>query len=137
MSAHPVDTRSALGKARNHGAAGSGVGHYWRMKISSVLLLGLTVWLLFAFNTLVQADFDQARSFLVQPWNTCLALLFSWSIFYHAQLGLQVVIEDYVHITWLATLLNIALKLLALLLATLCSVLILQLALNPALVVMA
>jgi len=133
MSTHPANTRSALAKARNHGAAGSGVAHWWRMKISSVLLLALTVWLLFAFNAISQADLVEARMFLAQPWNTCLALLFSWTIFYHGQLGLQVVIEDYIHTTWLGTLLTISLRLLALLLATLSSVLILRLALNPAL----
>lgn len=134
MSAQPVNTRSALAKARNHGAAGSGVAHWWRMKISSVLLLALTIWLLFAFNAISQADFTEARLFLSQPWHACMALLFSWTIFYHGQLGLQVVIEDYIHTTWLATLLTIALRLLSLLLATLCSVLILLLALNPGLV---
>ncbi len=131
MNPHTVNTRSALAKARNHGAAGAGVAHWWRMKISAILLLALTAWLLFAINVVSQADFAEARLFLAQPWHTCMALLFSWSIFYHAQLGLQVVIEDYVHTHWVATLSIITVRLLALLLATLCSVLILSLALAP------
>ena len=131
MSADSASTRSALAKARNHGAAGSGVRHWWRMKISSILLLALTVWLVFAFNAMHAADQSAARMFLAQPWNTCMALLFSWTIFYHGQLGLQVVIEDYVHPTWLVTLMTVAVRLLAVLLATLSTVLILQIALNP------
>lgn len=124
------NTRSALGKARNHGSAGSGVTHWWRMRISSALLLLLAIWLLFAINTLLAADFAAARLFLSQPWNTAMALLFSWTIFYHGALGLQVIIEDYVDTTWLQTVMLIGLRLAALMLATLATVVILQVTLN-------
>ncbi len=59
-----------------------------------------------------------------------MALLFSWTIFYHGALGLQVVIEDYVDTTWLQTVMLIGLRLAALMLATLATVVILQVTLN-------
>lgn len=89
--------RNPLERARNHGSAGSGVEHWWRQRFSAILLVPLTVWLVWSLMLLSSADYAAARAWLSSPWNASMALLLVGSTFYHARLGVQVVIEDYVH----------------------------------------
>src|SRR5690625_7794385 len=80
-----------------HGSAGDGVGHWWAQRFSALLLIGLTVWLIWALTRLAGADYSSAAAFLGSPFNATMAILFMVAGFYHGQLGLQVIIEDYVH----------------------------------------
>ena len=89
--------RNPLEVARNHGSAGSGVGHWWAQRFSAILLVPLTVWLVWSLSVLTGAGYAEAREWLQGPWNAMMALLLVGATFYHARLGLQVVIEDYVH----------------------------------------
>lgn len=89
--------RNPLERAINHGAAGSGVHHWWAQRFSAILLVPLTLWLVWTLTVLVGADYAAARETIASPWNASMAILLVGSTFYHARLGMQVVIEDYVH----------------------------------------
>ncbi|MBS3742931.1 MAG: succinate dehydrogenase, hydrophobic membrane anchor protein [Wenzhouxiangellaceae bacterium] len=89
--------RNPLERAINHGSAGSGVHHWWAQRFSAILLVPLTVWLVWTLAVLAGADYAVARDWIAAPWNAAMAILLVGSTFYHARLGVQVVIEDYVH----------------------------------------
>jgi succinate dehydrogenase / fumarate reductase membrane anchor subunit len=89
--------RSQLGRARGLGAAKSGVHHWWAQRLTAVALLPLSLYFVLSVILLDHAARDQVAAYLAQPWNTVLFLSLIAALFYHLQLGLQVVIEDYVH----------------------------------------
>ncbi len=89
--------RNPMALARNHGSAGSGVEHWWAQRFSAILLVPLTVWLVWGLTVLAGADHAAASAWLAAPWNAAMAVLLVAASFYHARLGMQVVIEDYVH----------------------------------------
>lgn len=89
--------RNPLKQAHNHGAAGDGVGHWWAQRFTAILLVPLTLWLVWALSVLTGADHGTASEWLGRPWNAAMAILLIGALFYHGKLGLQVVVEDYVH----------------------------------------
>lgn len=89
--------RNPMANALNHGSAGDGVGHWWAQRLSAILLLLLMGWVVYALTVLAGADYQSAREWLGQPIHAALAALFVVTALYHSTLGLQVVIEDYVH----------------------------------------
>ncbi|NBD95914.1 MAG: succinate dehydrogenase, hydrophobic membrane anchor protein [Gammaproteobacteria bacterium] len=122
--------RNPLERAHNHGSAGDGVGHWWAQRFSAILLVVLTAWLVWALATLVGADHATAGAFLAHPFNATMAILFLTTGFYHGQLGLQVVIEDYIHHRALEVGLLVAVKALAVFGGLLAALAILKLALG-------
>jgi succinate dehydrogenase / fumarate reductase membrane anchor subunit len=89
--------RSQLGRARGLGAARSGVQHWWAQRLSSLALLPLTGWFVVSVLRLAPVGRDQMLHWAHQPVNAVLLVAFILATFHHLQLGLQVVIEDYVH----------------------------------------
>lgn len=89
--------RTDLKKARGLGTAHSGVGHWLALRICAVALVPLTFWLVFAMLHLANADYSQVILWIRQPVNAILLLALILFAFYHGYLGLQEVIEDYVH----------------------------------------
>jgi len=122
--------RHPLERAHNHGAAGDGVGHWWAQRFSAILLAFLTIWLLWALTALVGAQHAAAASFLGHPFHAVMAILFVTTAFYHGHLGLQVIVEDYVHQRALEVALLVAIKALALIGGLLAVLAILKLALG-------
>lgn len=92
-----MSLRNPLERALNHGSAGAGVHHWWAQRFSAILLVPLTLWLVWTLVMLAGADYATARDWIAAPWNAAMAVLLVGASFYHARLGLQVVIEDYVH----------------------------------------
>jgi len=86
-----------LAKARGMGSAKEGVHHWYAQRASALLLIVLVSWLIYSMFRLSGADYEAARAFVSQPVNAAFASLLIVTLFYHAMLGLQVVIEDYVH----------------------------------------
>ena len=72
--------------------------HHWLMeRVTSVALVPLTLWFIVAAVSLSGASYEEVRAWLAKPLNTTAMLLLIVSTFWHAQLGVQVIIEDYVH----------------------------------------
>lgn len=92
-----MNLRSPLARARGLGAAHSGTHHWWVQRLTSIALVPLILWLAFSFVSLATADHATATAWLRAPVNAVLMLALIGILFQHMQLGLQVVIEDYVH----------------------------------------
>jgi succinate dehydrogenase / fumarate reductase, membrane anchor subunit len=89
--------RSPLGRAVGLGSAKEGVEHWWLQRITAVALVPLSLWFVIAIIRLVGADVDSVRDWVGNPLPAIMLVLLLIATFYHASLGLQVVIEDYVH----------------------------------------
>jgi succinate dehydrogenase / fumarate reductase membrane anchor subunit len=89
--------RSPLGRAIGLGSAKEGVEHWWMQRITAVALVPLTLWFVIAIIGLVGADLETMQNWVSRPLPAILLVLLLIAIFYHVSLGLQVVVEDYVH----------------------------------------
>ena len=115
-----VDYRTPLKRVRGLGSAKSGVGHWWRQRITAVVLIVLVPWLVGLLVSLVGVESGSARALIARPWNAIALAAFVIAGFWHAKLGMQVVIEDYVHVRWVEVVLQVLVTL-ACALATLVS----------------
>jgi succinate dehydrogenase / fumarate reductase, membrane anchor subunit len=100
--------RSALGRVRGLGSAKEGVEHWWMQRLTAIALVPLTVW--FVASIVAHAGADQAAvaAWVASPFVAVPLILLVIATFYHAALGLQVVIEDYIahegwRMAWLVT----------------------------------
>ncbi|SFS12411.1 succinate dehydrogenase / fumarate reductase membrane anchor subunit [Dyella sp. OK004] len=100
MSAHEKGLRNPLKRALGLGSAQSGVGHWWTQRLTAAALVALGLWFVITVLCLMHADYATARATVAKPWNAILLIAFLVTAFWHAVLGLQVVIEDYVHTRW-------------------------------------
>lgn len=94
-------TRSPLGRALGLGAAGTGTAHWWAQRITAVALVPLSLWFVISVLAMIGTDYMTVRAWIHTPWVALLLVLFLGTLFHHSQLGLQVVVEDYVHAEWL------------------------------------
>lgn len=96
-----MSMQNPLARVRGKGSSGGGTHHWRSQRYSSLILLLLTTWVLWLGVSLAGADYATARATMASPLNAGMAILMAGATFYHMQLGLQVVIEDYVHIAML------------------------------------
>ena len=89
--------RSPLGHARGLGSARAGTGHFLAQSWTAVALVPLTVWFVIGIIGHLGASYGQAAAWVGHPFNSVLFILLIVALFHHAQLGIQVAIEDYVH----------------------------------------
>ena len=92
-----MNLQTPLRRARGLGSAKSGTKHWWAQRVTAVALIPLSIWFVIAMITATGNDYNDARQFIGNPINAVLFSLLIVATFHHAQLGLQVVIEDYVH----------------------------------------
>ena len=93
--------RSPLGRVRGLGPAKQGVGHWWLQRVSSALLLPLTLWFALSAALLAGASYEETVAWIARPHNAVLLLAMIGISFQHTASGLQVIIEDYVNQEWL------------------------------------
>jgi succinate dehydrogenase / fumarate reductase membrane anchor subunit len=79
------------------GTAKEGTSHWWGQRVSAIALLFLGLWFAYAVATMPGYDYAAAVAFIGRPIHSILLLLLSLTLAYHSYLGVQVVIEDYVH----------------------------------------
>ncbi|MBN9445147.1 MAG: succinate dehydrogenase, hydrophobic membrane anchor protein [Bosea sp.] len=89
--------RTPLGRVRGLGSAKSGTGHFWLQRLTAVANVILTVIFVFIVVALVGKPYPAAMALLTQPCVAILMLLFILSACVHMRIGMQVIIEDYVH----------------------------------------
>ncbi len=92
-----MSLESPLGKFLGHGSAKQGTEHWWAQKLTAVALVPLTLWFVLAVPGLDFADPVAVRGWIGQPGNAIPLILLVIAGLYHSLLGLQVVVEDYVH----------------------------------------
>ncbi|RIZ66790.1 MAG: succinate dehydrogenase, hydrophobic membrane anchor protein [Methylococcales bacterium] len=91
-----MDYRSPLAKVRGLGSAKSGTSHWWMQRVSAVALIPLSYWLITFLDLSFHEPYQQLVVWLILPINSVCIIAWVLIAFYHAALGLQVVIEDYV-----------------------------------------
>jgi len=121
--------RSPLGRARGLGSARAGAAHWWAQRLTSLALLPLTLWFLCALIRMIGATRGDVVFWMAGPLPIVLMIALVIATFYHLQLGLQVVIEDYVTTDALRVASILLMKGVSVLLALACIVSVLRLGL--------
>ncbi|HET7811936.1 MAG TPA: succinate dehydrogenase, hydrophobic membrane anchor protein [Steroidobacteraceae bacterium] len=92
-----MSLRTPLGKVLGKGSAGDGVAHWWTQRVTAIALIPLTAWFVIALLGMPLHSYEAMRGWLGQPWAAVGTLLLAIALAWHSWLGVQVVIEDYVH----------------------------------------
>jgi succinate dehydrogenase / fumarate reductase membrane anchor subunit len=96
--------RSPLGLVSGLGSAKGGAHHWWMQRLTSIALVPLTVWFTVSILSLPSLDHVTVVSWMAQSWTSLLLILLVLVATYHSQLGVRVVVEDYVHNSGMRTL---------------------------------
>ena len=112
-----MSLRTPVARARGLGSAKEGLHHWWVQRISAVALIPLTIWFVASIVGLVGADHAAVSAWLANPVVAVLMALLVSAAIYHAQLGMQVVYEDYIHTHWLKIAADVGTKLISVALA--------------------
>ena len=89
--------RSPLARAQGLGSAKGGVRHWWAQRVSAIALVPLTVWFLGSIIAHAGGDYATFIGWLKTPLASLAMIVLLLALFHHTALGLQVVIEDYIH----------------------------------------
>lgn len=91
------ELRTPLARARGLGSAGEGTGHFWHQRVTAVANLPLMLFFIGIVVALTGASYDEVRATLAWPPVSALLGAALVSVFYHMKLGMQIIIEDYIH----------------------------------------
>jgi succinate dehydrogenase / fumarate reductase membrane anchor subunit len=103
--------RTRLGRVRGLGSAKEGVNHWWGQRLTAIAMVPLFVWFAFSLVALAGAPHATVVAWIKNPVTAVLLVALLAAVFYHLALGVQVVIEDYVHTEWRKLALIIIVKL--------------------------
>ena len=92
-----MSLRSPIGRVLGLGAAKAGAAHWWSQRVTSVALVVLALWFVASLLRFPNFDHPMVTQWISAPLNAVLLCLLVGSATYHSQLGVQVVVEDYVH----------------------------------------
>jgi succinate dehydrogenase / fumarate reductase membrane anchor subunit len=96
-----MSLRTPLAAAKGLGAAKAGFHHWWVSRLTSIALVPLTLWFIFALASLGSMDYEAFLTWVRAPFVTVLLLVTLAVAVYHMMLGLRVILEDYVQVEWL------------------------------------
>jgi succinate dehydrogenase / fumarate reductase, membrane anchor subunit len=105
--------RTPLKNVRGLGAAKTGTEHFVHQRLTATALVALGIWFVGFVLSLIGSDYVAATEAVSRPWNAVLLVGFLVAMFWHAQLGLQVILEDYIHNSLLALALQTTVKFIA------------------------
>jgi len=125
-----MSMRTPLARVRGQGSAKAGAHHWWAQRLSAIALVPLLLWFVASLVSVATADHATAVAWMRSPWNSALLILLLGALFYHAQLGMQVVFEDYISSHRLQVTSIILVRFLALLLAVVSIIAVLRIALG-------
>lgn len=91
-----MNLSTPLAKARGLGSAKSGTHHWIAQRLTAIALVPLSIWFVFSLVCMTDMDYGAAIEWVNTPLVAVFLLLFIIALFHHAQLGIQVVIEDYI-----------------------------------------
>ncbi len=91
-----MSIRTPLGFVRGLGSAKDGTHHWWMQRVTSVALVPLILWFVISLLSVSRADYEAFQHWLSHPVNAGLMVALLTAMFYHANLGMQVIYEDYV-----------------------------------------
>ncbi|MEE2699688.1 MAG: succinate dehydrogenase, hydrophobic membrane anchor protein [Pseudomonadota bacterium] len=92
-----MEFRSTLRKVRGHGlSTEGGVANWWAQRMTAIALIPLTIWFVISFISLIEADYNTFIQWIKTGGNSVFLILLAIAIYHHGQLGLQVIIEDYI-----------------------------------------
>lgn len=109
--------RTPLGRVRGLGSAKDGTAHWWSLRLTAVALAPLALWFVASLAGMTGADHAAVTAWIAKPAVAITLVILIVAVFHHAQLGLQVVIEDYVDPEWLKIAAVVAMKFAAFVLA--------------------
>jgi len=89
--------QTPLASARGLGSARTGSRHWWLQRVSALALAPLTIWFVVSFTVLIHNNYQAYSQWIASPLNAVLTITLVIILFFHMSLGLQVIIEDYLH----------------------------------------
>lgn len=96
--------RSNLRTVRGLGSAKDGTHHWWMQRITAIVMIPLSLWFVYSMITgMMGSDVYEVAVWFSSPFHTIATLILLTAMFWHAKLGIQVVIEDYVHCACIKT----------------------------------
>jgi succinate dehydrogenase / fumarate reductase, membrane anchor subunit len=90
--------RSPLSMARGLGSAKHGADHWWLQRLTSIALIPLTLWFVLSVIIHLGASYEEFVAWMRSPFSATMMVLTVAVTFHHAQSGMQVVYEDYLHV---------------------------------------
>jgi succinate dehydrogenase / fumarate reductase membrane anchor subunit len=91
------DMRTPLARVRGLGSAKDGTGHFWKQRLTAIANIPLILFFLGLLISLNGASYEETRATLSNPFVALPLILALLSVLYHMRLGMQVIVEDYVH----------------------------------------
>ena len=92
-----MSLKTPLARVRGLGSAKEGAHHWWAQRLTAIALVPLTLWFVYSVATMAGANHAAVAAWVSAPLNTVLLVVLIVATFHHLQLGVQVVLEDYVH----------------------------------------
>jgi succinate dehydrogenase / fumarate reductase, membrane anchor subunit len=105
-----MNYRDPIATAKGLGSAKSGFGHWWMQRLTAIVLALLTPFVVYCLARYGISDYAQLKSQFANPIFSAVLVLYVVALFWHARLGLQVVVEDYIHQPDIEISLQIAIK---------------------------
>jgi len=97
VARNPQSMRSSLAVVRGLGSARSGTSEFWHQRLTGIALVPLTIAFVWIIVSMIGKDYNTMRRILANPLAAILLLLFILSGIHHMQIGMRVIIEDYIH----------------------------------------